>query len=82
MSRTGYVITYLNYPIILAIRLKTEIALSTTEVGYIYIYQYMRDVLPFVSLMKDIDYIEIKYHHFCSLVENGDVEIKYVDSKE
>ena len=42
----------------------------------------MRDVLPFVSLMKDIDYIEIKYHHFCSLVENGDVEIKYVDSKE
>ena len=52
LSRTGYLITYANFPIIWAIRLQTEIALSTKEAEYIAHFQAMRGVLPFVSIMK------------------------------
>ena len=52
--RTGYVISYVNCPIIWAIRIKTEIALSITEAEYIALSQAMRGVLTFVSLMKEM----------------------------
>ena len=55
--RTGYVITNANFPIILVSRLQTEIALSTTEAEYIALSQVMRDILPFVSLTKDIEFL-------------------------
>ena len=42
LSRTGYVIAYANCKIIWAIRIQTEIALSTTEVEYIANYQATR----------------------------------------
>ena len=52
LSRTGYIISYANCLIILVRRLQIEIALSTTEVEYIDLSEAMRNVLPFVSLMK------------------------------
>ena len=57
ISRTGYIITYANCLIIGAIRIETEIELSTTEEEYIAQYQFMRVVLPFVNLMEDIEFI-------------------------
>ena len=54
LSRTGYVITYDNCPIIWEIRQQTKIKLSTMEVEYIALYQAMRGVLTFVSLIKEI----------------------------
>ena len=52
LSRTGYVISYSNCPIIWAIRLQIEITLRTTEAEYITLSQTIRYVLPFVSVMK------------------------------
>ena len=54
LSRTGYLISYANYPIIWTIWIQKEIVLSITEAEYIVLYQVMRDVSPFVSLMKEI----------------------------
>ena len=53
----GYIIMYANCPIIWAIWLQTEIVLSTTESEYIPPFKSMRDVLSFVSLMKDIEFV-------------------------
>ena len=52
---TFYVITYADFPIIWEIWLQTEISINTTEAKYIALSQAMRGVLPFVSLMKDIE---------------------------
>ena len=53
----GYIIMYANCPIIWAIWLQTEIVLSTTEAEYTPLFKSMRDVLSFVSLMKDIEFV-------------------------
>ena len=53
----GYIIMYANCPIIWAIWLQTEIVLSTTEAEYTPLFKFMRDVLSFVSLMKDIEFV-------------------------
>ena len=39
------------------IRLQTEIALRTTEAEYVALSCTMRDVFPFVSLMKKIEFL-------------------------
>ena len=57
LSRTGYAITYDNRPIIWVFQLQIEIALSTTDSKYIALSQAMRDVLLFVSLMKEIEFV-------------------------
>ncbi len=46
MSRTGFVITYANYPIYWASHLQTEIALSTAEAEYIAMSSALRKVIP------------------------------------
>ena len=53
LSIMGYRIIYANWPIIWVIQIHKEIALSTAEVEYIAIGQATRDILPFVSLMKE-----------------------------
>ena len=57
LYRTGYVIMYAKCPIIWEIRLQTVIAFSTTEAEYIALSQVMKDVLPFMSLMKEISFV-------------------------
>ena len=57
LSRIGYVIIYANFPIIWVIRIQIEIALITMEAEYISLSQTMRDVLPFVSLIKEIQFL-------------------------
>ena len=54
MSRTGYVIFYANCPIIWSSKLQTEIALSTTESEYIALSQSMRDVIPLMGLLNEL----------------------------
>ena len=55
LSRTGYVILYANCPIIWASKLQTEIALSTTESEYIAFSQSLRDVIPLINLLRELD---------------------------
>ena len=54
MSRTGYVILYANCPIIWSSKLQTEIALSTTESEYIALSQSLRDVIPLMGLLTEL----------------------------
>ena len=74
LSRMGYVINYHNLLIIWARLLYTRIVLITMEAEYISIYQAIRDVLPFVSLMKKIESV-LKLQGdtltvLCSIFEN------------
>ena len=53
LSRTGFVIMYAGCPIHWGIKIKTEIALSTTEREYIVLSTSMREFIPFMSIMKE-----------------------------
>ena len=57
ISRMVYVISYANCPIIWARRIQTEIAIITMEEEYIDLSQVMRYALPFVNLMKEIEFV-------------------------
>ena len=66
-----YVITYAGCPVLWRIRLQTEISLSTTETEYISIRQAMREVIPFIALMKEVSFI------FDIHLPNQEVFVKY-----
>jgi hypothetical protein len=53
-SRTGYVITFANCPVLWVSKLQTEIALSTTEAEYIALSQAMRDLIPMRTLLVEL----------------------------
>ena len=55
MSRTGYVIMYAGCPVIWCSKLQTEVALLTTEAKYIALSQSLREVIPIMQLLKDIN---------------------------
>lgn len=53
-SRSGYVITYWDVPLIWVSRLQTLTALSTTEAEYISLSESMREVIPMMELLKEL----------------------------
>ena len=53
-SRTGFVIKYGNCQIVWLSKLQTEVALSTTEAEYIALSQAMRDVIPMMQILEEI----------------------------
>ena len=55
LSRTGYVIMYANCPILWVSRLQTKIALSTADAEYIALSQALRDVIPLITLLKEVN---------------------------
>ena len=57
MSRTGYLITYAGCPVVWCSKLQTEIALSTMEAEYIALSQAMRQVIPMIQLMEELESI-------------------------
>ena len=54
-SRTGYIITYAKCPLLWASKLQTMIALSTTEAEYMALSQSLRDTIPLMNLVKEIN---------------------------
>jgi hypothetical protein len=56
-SRTGYVIQYAGCPIYWQSKHQTEITLSTAEEEYIALSQALRETLPMMQLMKEINVI-------------------------
>jgi hypothetical protein len=54
-SRTGYIILYGGCPIVWASKLQTEIALSSTESEYVALSQALREVIPLIRLIKELD---------------------------
>ena len=57
MSRTGYIISYAGCPLIWCSRLQTEIALSTVEAEYLALSQSLREVIPLMQLLREINLI-------------------------
>ena len=55
LSWTGYVFMNANCPILWVIPLQTEIALSTIEAKYITLSQLLWDVIPLITLLKEIN---------------------------
>lgn len=55
LSRTGFVIMYSDCPVAWCSKLQTEIALSTTEAEYIALSQSLRDVIPLMQLLEELD---------------------------
>jgi hypothetical protein len=53
-SRTGYVIKYAGCPVVWHSKLQTEIALSSTEAGYICLSEFLRDAIPMTQLITEI----------------------------
>eukprot|EP00804_Cyclotella_cryptica_P006343 CCRYP_010172-RB/>CCRYP_010172-RB protein AED:0.32 eAED:0.32 QI:0/-1/0/1/-1/0/1/0/373 len=84
LSRTGYVIMYAGCPITWSSKLKTEIALSTTEAEYIALSQAMRETLPFLNLMQEIggvfEFFNPKPKFHCKVFEDNASCIKVAES--
>ena len=55
MSRTGYVLMYAGCPLTWCSKLQTEIALSTTEAEYIALSQSLREVIPVIQLLTEVN---------------------------
>ena len=82
-SRSSYVITYSNCPLLWASKMQTEIALSSTEAEYIALSQSLREVIPLMALIKeaknyglDITSHKVKVH--CRLFEDNTGAIEHV----
>jgi hypothetical protein len=56
-SRTGFVIHYASCPIYWQSKLQTEIALSTAKAEYIALSQALRETIPMMNLMKEINVV-------------------------
>ena len=53
-SRTGFVVTFANFPLLWVSKLQTEIDLSTLYYEYVALYHYVRALLPLKSLIKEV----------------------------
>lgn len=63
LSRTGYVMYYCGCPIFWQSKLQTEIALSTTEAEYIALSTALRQLIPTMNLLKEINqHLGIEFH--------------------
>jgi hypothetical protein len=84
-SRSGYVIVYAGCPIVWASKLQTQIALSTTEAEYIALSTALRDTIPLMNLVQELqgngfDYSVTKPTIHCKVFEDnsGALEIATV----
>jgi hypothetical protein len=80
-SRSGYVIFYLDCPVIWVSKIQSEISLSTVEAVYVALSQSMRDLIPLLDYIKEMDKIFEQTTEVpnvcCSLFEdnNGALEL-------
>lgn len=81
LSRTGYTIYFKGCPIIWVSKMQTEITLSTTEAEYVALSQSMRDVIPFMQIIDEVNSLystdDDKAQILCNLFEdnNGAIEL-------
>ena len=54
-SRTGYIIKYNNCPILWASKLQSNISSSTTEAEYIALSQAMREIIPMMEHLGQLE---------------------------
>ena len=86
LSCAGYVISYAGCPIHWCSKLESEIALSTTEAEYIAMSMAMREVLPFLNLMSELEFFlpkelnEKQPRFFCTVWEDNRSCIRVAES--
>jgi hypothetical protein len=71
---TGYIISFAGCPITWASKLQTQIALSTTESEYIALSQSLREVIPVINLMTEINRLGVCNYCTIPKVYNKDFE--------
>ena len=80
LSRTGYSIMYAGCPIHFVSKLQTEITLSTSEAEYIALSQALREVIPLMNLMEEINSTFPVFlgapEFICTVHENNQSRIK------
>ena len=54
-SRTGYLIECMNYPLLWVSNLQTQIALSTSESGYIVLSHSVRCFISIIEVIQEIN---------------------------
>ena len=54
LSRTGFIVTYADCPLIWALRLQPEISLSTTEAEYIALSIAMKEIIPLINILGEV----------------------------
>ena len=54
MSRTGFVVTFSNFPLLWVSKIHTKIALSTIHSEYVALYHSVRALLPLKSIIKEV----------------------------
>ena len=86
MLCTGYVITYVQCPVLFYSKLLTEIAFSTTQVQYITLSQSMCNVIPFMVIMKKTSFVfDIHLPNpefFCKVFEDNQSCIAVAESNK
>ncbi|KAL7523656.1 hypothetical protein ACHAWF_003506 [Thalassiosira exigua] len=86
MSRTGFIIMFANCSIFWVSKLQTEIALSTAEAEYIALSQALCEVIPLMTLMKELTevlpIISGKPNFVCKVHENNQSCIKMASSEK
>ena len=84
LSRTGYIIYYSGCPIHWCSKMQTEIALSTAESEYIALSQAMRETIPFMRFMTELDVIFPIYlpkpKLYCKVFEDNEACISMATS--
>jgi hypothetical protein len=75
-SWSGWIIFYAGCPISWALKLQSQIALSTTKAEYIAILQALRDVIPIMNLLQEmreqnLKVICIKPYVYCKVFEDN-----------
>ena len=85
-SRSGYVIMFAGCPILWSSKLQSEITLSTTEAEYVALSQAMREVIPLMDLMKELNCVlkvnTSKPDFFCQVFEDSRSTITVATSKK
>jgi hypothetical protein len=62
-SRTGYIITYANCPLLWTSKLQTEVTLSSTEAEYVALSTALRQIIPMMALVHEMKRQGIKVIH-------------------
>jgi hypothetical protein len=80
-SRSGYVITYAGCPIMWASKLQTQVALSTTEAEYTALSTALRDIIPLMELVKELqskgfDYTATQPVVHCKVFKDNSGEVE------
>ena len=74
--RSGYLVLYAGCPIIWIFRLYTQVSLSTKEADYINLSQSLREVIPIINLLnelqqKNIPTVSLVPTIFCKAFEDN-----------